>query len=64
MTILIVLDSPLRFTTCHPEFARNSHLGYANIAYDQFCKLPEDLRLTLFPIKIPKMVCPWGRGFA
>jgi hypothetical protein len=64
MVILIVLNSALRFSTCHPAITQKACMGYAALDYDAFQDLPEDVRLSLVPVRFPKMVCLSSGGIA
>jgi hypothetical protein len=60
MTILIVLDSSLRFQTSHPEIERRAIHGYVTMSQDEYLGLSESVKQSLEPYKRQLMVCALG----
>lgn len=61
---VIVLDTPIRFTSTHKALVEKSFLGYLAISVETFMKLPEDVKESMVIVRSFKMVCAFGRGAA
>lgn len=61
---VIVLDTPLRFTSAHEILAEKSFMGYLALSVESYMKLPDEVKESLVTARVFPMVCAFGRGAA